>query len=70
MQGDLNPVQGDPQFCTNTRNTCIPPGILSFQVEVVDTFKLMEEMILLLFWKNQIQLLVSEGLDLTSSQYM
>ena len=32
------------QNCNNTWNTSIPHGVLSFQVELVDKFKLMEDM--------------------------
>ena len=45
------------QTCTNTRNTSIPPGVLSFQVVFVNKFNLMEDILLLLFWP------VSKGLD-------
>ena len=37
------------QTCTNTRNTSIPPGVLSFQVVFVNKFNLMEDILLLLF---------------------
>ena len=53
-----------PQTCTNSRNTSIPPGVLSFQVVFVDKFNLMEDISLLLRWP------VSEGLDLISGRYM
>ena len=43
--------------CTNTQNTSIPPGVLSFQVVLVNKFNLKEGVLLLLFWP------VSEGLD-------
>ena len=33
---------GLTQTCTNTRNTSIPPGVLSFQVAFVDKFRLMD----------------------------
>ena len=37
------------QTCTNTRNTIIPPGVLGFQVELVDKITLMEDIFWLLF---------------------
>ena len=52
------------QTCTNTQNTSIPPGVLSFKVVFVNKFNLMKNIFLLLF------LPVSEGLDLTSGRYM
>ena len=52
------------QTCTNTRNTSIPPGVLSFQVVFVNKFNPMEYIFLWLLW------LVSKGLDLISSRYM
>ena len=57
------PAQVAPSYqtCTNTRNTSIPPGVLSFKVVFVNKFNLMEDIPLLLFWP------VSEGLDLISS---
>ena len=59
------------QTYTNTRNTSIPPVVLSFQAEFVNKFKLMEDMCLLLFCPYQIQpFSVGEGQDLTSSRRM
>ena len=52
------------QTCTNSRNTSIPPGVLSFQVLFVNKFNLKEDISLLLCW------LVSEGLELISSRCM
>ena len=52
------------QTCTNSRNTSIPPGVLSFQVVFVNKFNLKEDISLLLCWP------VSEGLDLISSRCM
>ena len=45
------------QTYTNTRNTSILPGFLSFQVELVDKFKLMKDIFLLLFWPYEMQFL-------------
>ena len=53
-------LAGFGQTCTNTRNTIISPGVLGFQVVFVNKFNLMEDMLLMLFWR------VSEGLDLIS----
>ena len=52
------------QTCTNSRNTSIPPGVLSFQVVFVNKFNLKEDISLLLCWP------VSEGLELISSRCM
>ena len=38
------------QICTSTRNTSIPPGVLSFQVVFVNKFNLMEDILLKLLW--------------------
>ena len=48
-------VDGSSQTCTNTRNTSIPHGVLSFKVDFVDKFKLVEDIFLLLFWPYQIK---------------
>ena len=52
------------QTCINTRNTSIPPRVLSFKVVFVSKFNLMEDRFLLLFGP------LSEGLDLISRRYM
>ena len=52
------------QTCTNTRNTSIPPRVLSFKVVFVSKFNLMEDRFLLLFGP------LSEGLDLIFIRYM
>ena len=52
------------QTCTNTRNTSIPPGVLSCQVVFVNKFILMEDFFWVLFWP------VRKGLYLMSSRYI
>ena len=37
----------------NSRNTSLPPGVLSFQVEFVEKFRLIEGMFFMLFWQYQ-----------------
>ena len=41
---------GKMQTCTNTWNTSIPAGVLSFQVVFVHKFNLMEDISLLSCW--------------------
>ena len=57
-------VTPNNQTCTNTLNTSIPPGVLSFQVVFVNKFILMVDIFLLLFWPE------IERLDYVSSRYM
>ena len=69
--GDTEGAGGRGQTCTNTRNTSIPSGVFSFQVEFVDKFKLTEDIFLFLFWPYQIQPLpLGDRLDLMSSRNM
>ena len=71
LEGQPNWQSSKIQTRTNTQNNFIPPGVLSFQVEFVDQFKLMEDIFVLLFWKYKIQpWLVSQRLDLISSKFI
>ena len=53
------------QTCNNTRNTSIPPEVLSFQVVFVNKFNLMEDILLLVLWPVKEELvLISCGFNI------